>query len=138
MIADLTEADIDALARKLNAAWGPFGARIATPGMLLTCSDRVWRVTHARQEPPFPGDWIPVLTDDATGGILLAGLADEVRCVLAGRVSLEVPVAGTPGAFDEVIAWEVVARGHRAAHRATSPALGVAVADVLLALGGGL
>lgn len=100
----------------------------AKPGMLLGAAGRVWRVTHPGQRSPFPDTWLPVLSDAATAGVLLEWLALEADGVGCERLRTD---GGAPR-------WCVTAHRAGELRAAEHEDLGVAVALVLLALGGAL
>ena len=98
------------------------------PGMLLGAAGRVWRVTHPGSAPPFPDTWLPVLSDTATAGVLLDWLALEADGVGCERLRTD----GGGGVWR----WYVTAHRAGELRAAEHEDLGVAVALVLLALGG--
>ena len=97
-------------------------------GMLLGAAGRVQRVTHPGQRSPFPDTWLPVLSDAATAGVLLDWLALEADGVGCERLRTD----GGGGVWR----WYVTAHRAGELRAADHEDLGVAVALVLLALGG--
>lgn len=132
--ASLPGADLDTLAARLSGMDLDNLAHVLTrhpryavkPGMKLAAAGRAWRVTHRAQPPPFPDTWLPVLADPATAGVLLDWLVLEADGVGAERCRIN----------GGGLRWHVTAHRAGELRAAEHGEFGVAVALVLLALGG--
>lgn len=126
----MNAVNLEATARRVADIFGD--KRV--PGMKFTCGDRFWRVTHPDNQPPIPGEWVPVLDDAATVGAMLDAL-DALTFSRGDTMKVErIPQwEPTPAGMRLIrYAWAVSAPCHGGRICVEHELLGVAVAQTVV------